>query len=234
MNMKIDRVFGIEGDARKKYLSAAQTKKITDLLETSVEFEKGIKRIRKKFSIPEKGLQHPEEKGTLSVPKSISDAIENDCWELAFSLNLPPDYWQESLVIYAIHGIFLAPSRRPLYVMYNQSDDYPHEYWFDLVISENISKKEFFEEMEKEWPSIKETIKSLPKLNKNKMVRSEWAKRVVELRDTSPQKTPFKEVATALEIELYNKGIDVDISEDYAKMLYKRWKLNAAGNTYKK
>jgi len=77
-------------------------------------------------------------------------------------------------------------------------------------------------QMEKNWDVIQKYIGNLPRTPENNMIRSSWARRIVELRDIDRKK--FKEIADILEQEFKDsESVDI-INEDYVKILYRRFK----------
>lgn len=235
MNMKIDKIIDLNDNKNKIRFTYSQTRKVADMLERSNIFENYINIIRYRFGIPIDGFD--ESSPTESYIKLISnnkliDRFVANCERLTERVRLPYT-WLESIMYFAMHNIFLVPSRTILYhypALF--TDPFPIR-GVTLIINEKLSKSEFHELIDMRWNKISKDMKLLKIPKVNKMVRADWAKRIVELRDTNP-KTPFAKVATQLEIELHDKGTDVDISEDYAKILYSRWKHNPKSNTVTK
>src|ERR1035437_3260463 len=172
--MRIDKVYNIQvpsEDDPTKYvvLSGAETRKVVDLLESSTLFETTIIKIRKKYNIPIKGYQESGTDMHGHLGERYDEFI-NDCEDLTDKLKLP-EYWTDGIKVFALNGVFIAIRRKPVKIIPNPSEDFPFEFWFDLVIAEKISKTEFLEEVEKEWPMIEKYMEDLPKPPKHKMIR---------------------------------------------------------------
>lgn len=56
------------------------------------------------------------------------------------------------------------------------------------------------------------------------MKRLEWAKRIVELREGGKKRPKFREIANILEEEFEKSAEPGIFTEDYVKILYKRYK----------
>lgn len=228
--MKIDKVFHVEipdkNDPTKYHrIPASETRKVADILETSEVFEKQVLKLRKKYKVPQDG--YPTEGNKFPMHDVLGDKridFDFDCEELTRKLNIP-NYWASPLGVFVFHNVFLGTEKKSVRVMYNPDEVWEkgkNEKWFDLVISENITKSEFLEQMEQRWEEIEIYINSLPRTPKNTMIRSSWAKRITELRDKEGKK--FREIADILEQEYKNSDSEGIFNEDYVKILYHRWK----------
>jgi len=228
--MKIDNVFLVEVPDKKdpsKYIKipASESRKVADILERSDVFEKQVLKIRKKYKIPTDGYPTKDNKYPMNdvLGKKRMD-FSFDCEDITRKVNIPR-YWAFPLEAFVFHNVFLGAVRESVKVMYNPDEVWEkeeNEIFFDLAISEKITKTEFLKQMEKNWDVIQKYIGNLPRTPENNMIRSSWARRIVELRDIDRKK--FKEIADILEQEFKDsESVDI-INEDYVKILYRRFK----------
>lgn len=238
--MKIGKI--LRDDPTGYYmLSITKTRKVADLLEQSEEFEKGILFLREKYKIPKKGYPFKEGYYTESLfDDETIEALYDDSDIITKKLKLPL-YWSGTISFFAIHNLFLTPEKISMEIHYLGGFMTPNDFIFHktlengakdksifIEITEKLSKEQLHQLIDQEWKEIQDGMElNLFETPQHRMARASLAKRIVEMRDKTPEsksKIKFGEIADILQKE--NQGNDLYdvLSEDYVKILYYRWK----------
>ncbi len=231
-------------------LNKNETKKTTDILEESDEFEKGILSLRKRYKVPKKWFQR-KRKHFITYLDNWStkklDKFFHDSQKLNEQLNLPYNWWS-SIAYFAAFDVFFCPEVIPVEIRdstevkdgtslhfiklsshYLAIDDSVAKQVY-LVLNEKLTKPQLHKWIDIEWDKIQERLENLPTPPRHKWIRVNIAKKVVELRDNAMggKRPTFKEIAEKLSKEYENNEDVYDLlTEDYVKNLYYRWKNRA-------
>ncbi len=226
--MKITKIFRLEIPENasvnqiRDYLTLEETKKVIDFLESSTLFEKQVKSLRSRYKIPLNGYPTDNKHSPYDIlGRESFSALESDCFTLLNTLTLP-EYWLETIKMFVFHNAIITPKKEAFRIIPRENTPQGRELYPYIEILERLSKRQFLLEVEKNWQEIEEAMKVLPSTPKHKMLRSDLAKRIVELHDIDSK--TFAQIADQLFQELIESGDYNIINEDYVKNLYHRWK----------
>ena len=202
-------------------MTAKETRRVADLLEKSKEFEEKILYLRDKYKIPKNGypfdqLKHPMESILFDT---IDDFFEETVVINRDILKLPY-YWWGSIAYFAFYNVLITPERIPIEVRYIKSEGWDG-IGTHIIIKEKMSRPEIHKRIDEEWDNIEREMKPLPEAKGHKMLRSELAKEIAELKDSKGKK--YKEIADTLQKKYVDSELYDLLSEDYVKTLYHRW-----------
>lgn len=222
----------LEDLRRLTLMSDAEIKKIVSVLEESSIFTEAVIGLRKKYNVPKNFNILKTGKNTKKISKEIFPEVNN----LTRKLRIP-NYFNLSILSFIMCGLFFIPQRIPLGIYFVDKDgiardkdflklllsQYAEERSVFLEIKEQMSKTKLHNLIDEVWVYIEYGMKlNLFKRPQNRMMRTELAKRIAELRDI--QKLPFGRIASTLQKENPNVELYDILNEDYVKILYYRWK----------
>ncbi len=203
-------------------LSERETRRVADLLENSIDFEKSIIYLRKKYNIPVNGYPFDLKKHPIEwiMFDTIDEFFEESSRITEEVLNLP-SYWMGGISYFAFYDVLITPERMPIWVKaIKQKGDHSHS--LHIVLQERMSKAEVHKWIDEIWNDIEENMQSIPTAKKHKMLRSEIAKRIVDMKDKQDMK--FRQIADKLQEDYQDSDFYDVLNENNIKTLYHRWK----------
>jgi len=219
---------------KKMLMSESEIQKIVSVLEESSIFTEAVIGLRKKYKVPERFYDYKGWKKFNRNNRQKSTDLFLEIQDLTRKLEIP-SYFSLSISFFIFCNLFLIPERIPIQIHYIDNSIDNKEYiksWVSnsvedgsvfIEIKEQVSKEKLHNLIDEKWDDIESGMKlNLFKRPQNRMMRTELAKRIAELRDI--QKLPFGKIANTLQKENPNVELYDILNEDYVKILYYRWK----------
>lgn len=233
-------------------LSYTETRKLADLIEKSIIFQREIEKIRKKYKLNEnfsdqETLDNDDILYVSNIIYQLDDSeFSSDLHDLLDRLALP-FHLDFSLMFVAITGVFFFPPQRmdvsiispkkyefktldeyltmETSSLSSELDDFKNNRALFISIKKNMGVTEFIRLIREKWHLIEKDLKDFPKIKTHRFLRSELDKKIVSMRDK--EKKTYGQIADELADKFEKEGnyeMHDKMTEDYVKNRYHSWK----------
>lgn len=183
---------------RDRFASPADKEEIiktVQLLESSDILIKGVKDIRKAFSLPEKGI--PEGKTPVETSQNIWSTLSEERFGELYDVSCKlrkklglPKIWDLGINTLILHNFLAIPYEESLWI--EEGTDKNGDPTVVLTLNRQVNKTELKKLVELNWEQIKSYSSKLPVSPTHKVINVDVVKDILKLKE---QKKTYSEIA---------------------------------------